>query len=181
MNRLTETYGQFTVGVHHTKVDKSLHQMQLSRLSIHAGTVKIANVDECSVDEPVSSVTANSDWTKARKQKKQCYHAKLNKLQHQQAFLKWDPPFTYKGGIRIGLFKIWCREHRRQGTAGMKKKNLLSRCVRRVGIAVGRKRLVEILLEELSQVDTMVEQEGGNFTGLGEVELEGTGELLHDR
>ncbi|KIO11091.1 hypothetical protein M404DRAFT_127775, partial [Pisolithus tinctorius Marx 270] len=64
-------------------------------------------------EEPSSTITADSDQTKARKrEKKRRYRAKLNKLRYQQAFLKEDPPFTYKGEVQVGLFKKWCRELR---------------------------------------------------------------------
>ena len=64
-------------------------------------------------EEPSITVTADSERAKSRKCKKKCrYCAKLNKLKHQQAFLKEDPPFTYKGEIQVGLFKKWCRELR---------------------------------------------------------------------
>ena len=49
--------------------------------------------DDFLAEEPSITVTADSEQTKARKDgKRRC---KLNKLKHQQAFLKEDPPFTY--------------------------------------------------------------------------------------
>ncbi|KAI6144431.1 hypothetical protein BKA82DRAFT_4178098 [Pisolithus tinctorius] len=51
-------------------------------------------------EEPSSMITADSDQTKAWKHEKK----------YQQAFLKEDPPFTYKGEVQVGLFKKWCQE-----------------------------------------------------------------------
>ncbi|KIO01443.1 hypothetical protein M404DRAFT_28749, partial [Pisolithus tinctorius Marx 270] len=64
-------------------------------------------------EEPSTIGTNDSGREKARKhEKKRRYRAKLNKLKYQQAFLKEDLPFTYRGEVQVGLFKKWCRELR---------------------------------------------------------------------
>ncbi|KIN98351.1 hypothetical protein M404DRAFT_31507 [Pisolithus tinctorius Marx 270] len=62
-------------------------------------------------EEPSTIGTNDSEREKVWKhEKKRRYRTKLNKLKYQQAFLKEDPPFTYRGEVQVGLFKKWCCE-----------------------------------------------------------------------